>query len=164
MKHLYCVVLLLVLSSLAGAVRAGEDAPKPVEPPAAPKAEPAAPPAEQTKTGVLHKTAAEAGGVLAILHIKTEADARAERQKKKADAAGAAGEKRRMKKADAAAAAEQTFNLTAEGEVATKLSDLAKKDAYVQVSGVITGDTMKVSKVSEAEQPAAPERKKKKNK
>src|ERR1043165_3449096 len=55
-----------------------------------------------------------------------------------------------------AAAESKTYTLTAEGDVAKQLTDLAGKSAKVGVTGTATGDVIKVTAVAErkAKEPA----------
>ena len=86
---------------------------------------------EETKTGSLAAKAADAKPeVIALLQV-------AKLNKK--------GKIKKKKNA----APESTLSLTATGDLVQQIKDLTARNAQVQVSGIITGDTMKVLKVSE---------------
>ncbi|HEY3319648.1 MAG TPA: hypothetical protein VGP72_04140 [Planctomycetota bacterium] len=115
---------------------------------------------EESKTGTLaEKPTTAAADVVAVLKIQADAaGAGGGKKGKHGDDAGG-GKKKGKHGGDAADATEKTINLSATGDVATKLADLAKRTAYVQVSGVLTGDTMKVSSVFETERTVPGEKK-----
>ena len=83
----------------------------------------------ETKSGVLSEKPGTAGeGVVAILTVKAE---------RKAAKHGGGG------------ATEEKINLIAQGDLATKIVDLAKKGATVDATGVLDGAAMKVTEVVE---------------
>jgi len=98
----------------------------------------------QTKTGTIAAKPADAAeGVLAVLKIKP---------------ASTSG--RRPVRGKAAAEKEETFNLMASGaEEAVKIKELAAKEAYAEVTGVIDGDTIRVTSLKEVPKPPEPEKK-----
>jgi hypothetical protein len=152
MKHATLAFALIL--SLITFVACAEDPPKPE----ASKDAAAPAGAEQTKSGTLgEKPLTAAEGIVAVLHVRTGAAAPAGDGGKKAakKAAKADGGKKAKKAMDAAApGTEQTFYLAASGEVATKLADLARRSAQVTVTGVVAGDTIKVSSITESAAPA----------
>jgi hypothetical protein len=141
--YLFWGVLCLAVLT-ASSVRA-EDAKKPDEkpaPPAAADTKPVEQKATETKSGVLsEKPVNAAEGVVAVLTVKSGDEQADKKAAKKAAKKGGA----------APTAKEEKLNLLATGDVATKLTDLAKKSATVEVTGVVNADTgtMKVSAVTE---------------
>ena len=98
----------------------------------------------QTKTGALAvKPSTAAEGVLAVLKTK------------QASTSG-----RRPVRGKAAAEKEETFNLLAAGaEEAVKIKELAAKEAYAEVTGVIDGETIRVTSLKEVPKPSEPDKK-----
>jgi len=96
---------------------------------------------KEIKTGTLsEKPMNAAEGVVAVLTVKSGDD----KQDKKAA-------RKAAKRGGVAPATEQKLNLLATGDLATKLSDLAKKSALVAVTGTVNYDalTMKATDVTE---------------
>jgi hypothetical protein len=155
----YSFLGLLVLAIVCSYALRAEDAKKTDEKPADAKAADAKPADDkptEIKTGVLsEKPVNAADGVVAVLTVKNGPD----------PAAGKAAKKRNKKGGDTPPA-EQKFNLLATGDIATKLTDLTKKGATADVTGVVNLDamTMKVTAVTESTATPPPEKKKKKNK
>jgi hypothetical protein len=113
----------------------------------------------EMKTGVLSEKPGNAGeGVVAILTVQVEAKAVTKEEKK--------AERKAKKHGGDAAAAGEKINLIAQGELATKLADLAKRSATADVTGVLDGASMKVTDVLEKVPggDAATEKRHKKNK
>jgi len=106
----------------------------------------------ETKTGVLSEKQVNApDGVAAVLTIKSGEENQDKKAARKAAKRGGV----------APAATEQKFNLLATGDLATKLSDFAKRGATVAVTGVVSLDagTIKVSDATEQTPPATGKRK-----
>jgi hypothetical protein len=158
MRNCLLVGLLSLVLAAAGSLRA-EDAAKPDEKAAPAAGEPkkaedktvaaAEPKAAETKRGTLSEKPANApDGVVAVLTVgggDAQADKKAE--KKAAKHGGKKGD-------GAPAAKEEKFNLIATGDIATKVTDLAKKGATADVVGVVNSDTMTI-KVTDATEAAA---------
>jgi len=141
----YLFLGVLCLAILAASSVRAEDAKKPDDkatPPAAGDAKPVEQKPTETKSGVLsEKPVNAAEGVVAVLTIKSGDDQADKKAARKAAKKGGGQP----------AAKEDKLNLLATGDVATKLTDLAKKGATVEVTGVVNNDTMtmKVSAVTE---------------
>jgi hypothetical protein len=124
-----CLPLLLI--AISAAFVCADDAK-----PEAPKTESTAlKPVEETRSGTLAKSAG-ADGVVAVLN----GDAKHRKD----------GGEVKPKKAAKLGLKTDSLNLSADGEVAAKLAELASKSAHADVTGVITNGTMKVTKVSES--------------
>ena len=146
-------VLAISATCLFSAVNCrSEDAPKPDDKPAAPKVAPAEPKdakadandLETTKMGTLSEKPAEAkAGTLAVLHVKAETKGKGKK--------GGGGAKKK-KKGGMDAGPDETYFLSAKGETAERISDLLKRNATCQITGVIAPDglSMNVSKVVES--------------
>ncbi|MCY3023767.1 MAG: hypothetical protein NTW87_32710 [Planctomycetota bacterium] len=147
----FVVVSALVLAAAALTLRAEDDGvagrgaggAKPAEGKAA-EAKTEATKAAEAKPGEARGAEATKTGTLAEKPVNAAADVVAVLQVKSADA------KREKKNKRAGGGAEETINLTATGDVASKIGDLVKKSAAVEVTGTLTGDTMKVSSVTES--------------
>ena len=150
----YSFLGLLVLAIVCSYALRAEDAKKPDEKPA--DAKPADDKPTEIKTGTLSEKAVNAAdGVVAVLTVKSTPEP-----------ATGKGAKKRNKKGGDTPPAEQRFNLLATGDIATKLTDLAKKSATADVTGVVNLDamTMKVTAVTESTATPPAEKKRKKNK
>jgi hypothetical protein len=110
----------------------------------------------ETKQGVLSEKPGNAGeGVVAILTVKAESKA-VTKEEKKAE--------RKAAKHGGGGGNEEKINLIAQGDLATKIIDLAKKGATVDATGVLDGGARKVTEVVEkvADAGAATEKRHKK--
>jgi len=148
-------LLLVAALSLGAAVRAADDAGgrAPVAPKAGDKTKadtkvadtkPAEARAETvTKQGTLAKKPADAAdGVIAMLLVKNEKAAKPVRTPRGSKVAKTADK-------------DVTINLmAADGDVAAKVKELALKSAYVEVTGSLTGDVLKVTEIKETQKPA----------
>jgi hypothetical protein len=133
----------VVLVSLATFVSADEPKPE------APKVSNAPlQPVEETKSGTI--SAKVADGIVAVF----TADGRR----------GKDGGELKPRKAAKLGLKQENLNLSAEGDIAAKLAELAAKNAHVDVTGVISNGTMKVTKVSESKVAEAGDTNKKKKK
>lgn len=104
-------------------------------------------PGSVTKSGKLgEKPVNAADGVLAVLKVYVPGKS--------------ATKGRRIKAADAPATKDETLNLmAASADVAGKLRELTLKSAFVDVTGVVNGDVMKITEVTQTEDKSAAESK-----
>jgi hypothetical protein len=105
----------------------------------------------ETKAGMLSEKPGNAGeGVVAVLTARAAPRVRGKNETPKEGGT------------EAKASSEEKINLIAEGALATQLTDLAKRNSTVEVTGILDGASMKVTQVIEtAEGTTAPKRKKK---
>lgn len=145
MQRMMVAVLLVVAAGFVDSTGAQEDASRR---PAAPKVDKAdaggakmaeAKSGTQTKIGTLAAKPLNApDGVLAVLRVPSESGQREGAAKGKRLGKGAAEKK------------EDTFDLMAAGaEMAVKIKELTAKEAYVEVTGTVDGEVMRVSSVKE---------------
>jgi hypothetical protein len=105
----------------------------------------------ETRAGTLSEKPGDAGeGVVAVLTVRAAPKVRGKNETKKEG------------DPEPQASSESKIILLAEGDMATRLMDLAKRNSTVEVSGILNGASMKVTQVIEtAEGTTAPKRKKK---